>query len=118
MANTYVLLFSGGGMPEGEEETRQVMAAWETWLGKYHESIPDAGKPFTPGAKTIRADGTVSDGPAGSPHSGYTLLKTGSIDEAVKIAKECPVLLGGASITVYETFDAMSMAGASASPDH
>lgn len=111
MATTFVLLYSGGRMPEGEEESRQVMAAWESWLGKYHDSIPDAGNPFTPAAKRIGPDGSVGEAPAGGP-SGYTVLKTESLDEAVSIAKGCPVLLGGASITVYETFDAMSMAGA------
>jgi hypothetical protein len=30
----------------------------------------------------------------------------------VKIAKGCPVLLGGAKISVYETFDAMAAMGA------
>ena len=108
MATTFVLLFSGGRMPEGEEETRQTMQAWEGWMGKYHENIPDPGNPFTPVAKTIKADGSVSDGPAGGPHSGYTLLKADSLDQAITIAKECPVRLGGASITVYETFDVMA----------
>lgn len=111
MATTFLLLYKGGRMPEGEEETRQVMGAWESWLGKYHESISDAGNPFTPAGKTISADGSVGDAPAGGP-SGYTVVKADSLDEAVTIAKGCPVLLGGASITVHETFDAMSMAGA------
>ena len=111
MATTFLLLFSGGRMPEGDEETKQVTAAWENWMGKYHESITDPGNPFTPVAKTIRTDGSVGDAPAGGP-SGYTVLKADSLEAAVNIAKECPVRLGGATITVNETFDAMSMAGA------
>ena len=112
MANTYLLLFSGGRMPEGDEETRQVMDAWERWMGKYHDSIPDPGNPFTPAVKSIRADGSVSDGPTGGPHTGYTVVKADSLDGAVGIAKECPVLIGGATITVYETFDVMQAARA------
>ena len=112
MATTYVLLFSGGRMPEGEDEVRQVMGAWENWLGKYHDNVPDAGNPFTPAAKAIRPDGSVADAPSGGP-SGYTLVKADSLDQAVEIARSCPVLLGGASISVYETFDAMgAMTGA------
>jgi hypothetical protein len=118
MANAYLLLFSGGGMPEGEEETKRVMAAWESWMGKYGESITDPGNPFTPSAKTIGADGSVSDGAGANPPTGYVTIKAESLDDAVKIAKECPVLLGGASITVHETFDVMSMTGAGARHDH
>ncbi len=118
MATTFVLLYSGGRMPEGDDETRQVMAAWESWMGKYHDSITDPGNPFTPAARTIATDGSVSDGPAGPPHSGYTVLKTESLDDAVRIAQECPVRLGGATITVYETFEVMSMAAGGAGHKH
>lgn len=45
MATTFLLLYSGGRMPEGDEETRQVMGAWEAFLGKYGEAITDAGNP-------------------------------------------------------------------------
>lgn len=117
MATTFLLLYSGGRMPEGEDETRQVMGAWEAFLGKYGEAITDAGNPFTPVAKTIRADGSVGDAAGGGP-SGYTVLKADSLDAAVKIAQECPVRLGGASISIYETFDVMSMAGASLGHQH
>jgi hypothetical protein len=88
------------------------MNAWTSWMGKYGENISDPGNPFAPGAKSIRADGSVSDGPAGTPASGYTVIKADSLDHAVAIAKECPVLLGGATISVYETFDVMAAVGA------
>ena len=109
---TFLLLYSGGRMPETPEEGKQVMGAWDTWMGKHHSAILDAGNPFTPAAKTVAADGSVKDGAVGSPASGYTVIKADSMAEAVDIARGCPVLLGGASISVYETFDAMSMAGA------
>ena len=109
---TYLLLFSGGGMPEGEAETKRVMDAWTTWMGKHKDAIGDPGNPFTPGAKTITKDGKVTDGPVGAPASGYMTIKAGSMDQAVEIAKGCPVFMGGAKISVYETFDVMAMAGA------
>ena len=111
MSNTYLLLYSGGHMPENEAE-QNVMDAWTSWFGKHGEAIADGGNPFTPAAKTITADGHVSDG-AFAAASGYTLIKADSLDKAVEIAKGCPVLLGGAKLAVYETFDAMSaMSGA------
>jgi hypothetical protein len=111
MANTYLLLYSGGSMPQTEAEQKKVMEAWTSWFGKHGEAITDGGNPFTSSAKTIDSNGHVSDG-AFAAASGYTLIKADSLDKAVEIAKGCPVLLGGAKLAVYETFDAMgAMAG-------
>jgi hypothetical protein len=99
-------------MPESPEGSKQVMSAWESWMGKHGAAILDAGNPTTPVAKTVSSDGKVSDGVSGTHISGYTVVKAGSLDEAVEIAKGCPVLQGGAKVAVYETFDAMAMAQA------
>jgi hypothetical protein len=101
----YVLLYSGGKMPETKEEQDAVMAAWNTWFGELGGTLKDGGNPFTPAAKTIGSDGSVSDG--GGSASGYSIVTADSLDEAVNKAKGCPVLQGGASITVYETFAVM-----------
>jgi hypothetical protein len=111
MANKFLLLYSGGRMPEGEAETGKVMEAWGAWMGKHGSAIVDAGNPFTPNAKTISADGRVSDGAVGEPASGYTVIEADSLDKAIEIAKGCPVFLGGAKLSLYETFDVMAMAG-------
>ena len=107
MSTTYLLLYSGGSMPETEEEQKAVMDAWGAWMGVLGDKLQDGGNPFTPAAKTISADGSVSDGPVGTPASGYSLIKADSLEEAVELAKGCPVSLGGASISVYETFEVM-----------
>jgi hypothetical protein len=101
----YVLLYSGGGMPETEEETAQVMKAWDDWFHQIGDALKDGGNPFTQGAMTIKPDGSVSNGAA--PASGYSVIKAESLDDAVTLAKGCPVLMGGASISVYETFNVM-----------
>ena len=101
----YLLLYSGGSMPEGDEETAAVMKAWDEWMHSLGDGLKDGGNPFTPAAKTIANDGAVSDG-AGSA-SGYSIIKADSLDAAVAAAKGCPVLQGGATIEVYETFAVM-----------
>ena len=103
----FVLLYSGGSMPASEAEQQAVMKAWEAWAGKLGDAVVSLGDPFTPMAKTIAPDGKVSDGPVGSMASGYSILKANSLDAAVAMAKGCPVLQGGAKITVYETFNVM-----------
>lgn len=104
---TFVLLYSGGGMPQSEAERAAVTQAWVAWFGKLGEALVDAGNPFTPAAKSIAGGGRVSDGPVGSMASGYSIIKADSMDRAVDIAKGCPQLSGDGKITVYETFPAM-----------
>src|SRR2546422_5375942 len=88
----YVLLYSGGSMPETEEEQKTVMAAWNAWMGKLGSSLKDGGNPFTPASKSISPDGSVSDGGGGA--SGYSIISADSWDAAIEMAKGCPVLRG------------------------
>jgi hypothetical protein len=103
MAN-YVLVYHGGGMPETPEEGAKVMQAWNDWFEKLGDAVVDGGNPAS-ATRTIATDGSVSDDPSGP--SGYSILKADSLDAAVEMAKGCPVLAGGASIQVVETFNAM-----------
>jgi hypothetical protein len=101
----YLLLYRGGSMPETEEAQAEVMKAWESWFASAGAAIADPGNPFTPVAKTVSADGSIADGPAAA--SGYTLVDADSLEAATDIAKGSPVLQGGASIDVFETFEVM-----------
>jgi hypothetical protein len=103
----YLLLYSGGSMPETDAEQAAVMKAWDEWMHSLGGDLKDGGNPFTPVSKNISADGAVKDGPAGSPASGYSIIAADSIDDAVAKSKGCPVLQGGATITVFETFAVM-----------
>ena len=103
MAN-FVLIFHGGSMPEGEAEGAAVMQAWTTWFTKLGDAVIDQGNPIS-NHRTIASDGSVSD-PA-SDTSGYSIIKADSLDAAVALAKGCPVLAGGASLEVAETFAVM-----------
>jgi hypothetical protein len=104
MAN-YLLIYHGGSMPEGEAEQAKVMSAWTNWFGKLGDKLVDGGNPVSQ-TRTIAANGSVSDG-SSNPSTGYSVIKAGSLDEAVALAKGCPVLGGGASVEVAETFAAM-----------
>jgi len=103
----FLLLYIGGGMPETEAETAAVMKAWEAWYTALGSAVVDPGNPFTPVAKKVASSGAVSDGPAGTMASGYTIVQAESLEKAVKMAQSCPVLQGGAEISVFETFEVM-----------
>ncbi len=97
----YLLLYSGGDMPKTEEENSSMMNAWGLWLGDIGEALVD-GNPFTATAKRVSPDGVVADGPVGPMASGYSLIKTGSMDDAVEMARACPAKLSGATISIFE----------------
>lgn len=101
----YLLLYGGGQMPEGEAAQAQVMQAWEAWFTELGPAVADPGNPFTPAAKKIASDGSVGDSQPTA--SGYSIIEADSLEIAAKLAVGCPVLQGGADITVFETFNVM-----------
>jgi hypothetical protein len=101
----YLLLYQGGSMPETEAEQAAVMKAWDGWFHELGSAVADGGNPFTPQTRSISSDGSV--GEKAPSASGYSILEADSIDDAVSLAKGCPVLQGGASIAIYETFQVM-----------
>jgi len=98
----YVLSYHGSGeMPETEEGVAEVMAAWNAWFGDIGAAVVDGGNPFGP-SKTVASNGAVSDGNAASL-SGYSIVQADSLGAATEMAKGCPILGGGGSVTVSET---------------
>ena len=85
-----------------ETPTQEIMDAWHNWFASIRDKLVDGGNPFGPGIE-ITHTGTKE-----LPHdlgaiTGYTIINADNIDEAVQIAKDCPIIT---SIRVYE---AMSM---------
>jgi hypothetical protein len=103
MAN-FLLTFYGGSMPETQEEGAKVMQAWTDWFGELGDALIDGGNPIS-NSKAISPDGSVMDATSGI--SGYSVIKADSLDAAVATAKGCPVLHGGATLVVSETFPVM-----------
>jgi hypothetical protein len=64
----------------------------------------DGGNPFSQ-SKKVSADGSIANGT--SDASGYSIIEADSLDAATDLAKGCPVLQGGASVSVFETFEVM-----------
>ena len=106
MAN-FLLLFTGSGMPEGEAEQAKVIQDWTDWFANLGEAIVDPGNPTSPVSRTLDHQGNVTNSPLAIPVTGYSILKAPNLDQAVVMAKGCPILKSGGQITVYETFDAM-----------
>jgi len=80
-----------------EKPTPEEMGAWNKWF----ESVADIQieKGHFPGGKEISNSG-IQDLPFGKDSiTGYTMIKAENLEEAGKIAAECPIV---ASTRVYE----------------
>jgi hypothetical protein len=102
----YLLIYHGGGMPESPDEQARVMAAWGAWFQESGGAIADPGNPVGQ-TRMVASDGSVSTGGGAGHATGYSILEAEGMDAALAIARRCPVLQGGASIEVAETFNAM-----------
>ena len=93
----FVYIYTGGGMPETEEEGKRVMKAWEDFLGGIGEKIVDAGSPFG-ASQAVNGNGALKA-------SGYSVVTAEGLDEAVTMAKGCPIFASGGSVEVYATVE-------------
>ncbi len=100
----YVLAYHGGRRPETPAEQAQVMDAWIAWFGNLGDTVVDGGNP-TGAAKTVSADGSITDGGGANPLNGYSLVTATDLDAAVGLAKGCPILSAGGSVEVAEAID-------------
>lgn len=97
----YLLGYHGGGMPDTLEQGDKVMKAWNSWMGTLGTSLVDGGNP-SGSARTIAANGKVSDGGGSNPLTGYSIIEAKDLDDAVRLSKGCPILLSGGSVEVSE----------------
>jgi len=101
----FIFGYHGGhGMPETPEEQEKVMAAWGEWFGSLGAAVLDGGNPFG-SARTVATDGAITDGGGSNPLTGYSIVDADSLDAAVTMAKDCPVLANGGNVEVCEAID-------------
>jgi len=85
-----------------ETPTQEIMDAWGKWFASIGDKMINPGNPLGPGREITRTG--TKELPLGLDSlTGYMIINAENIDEAEKIAKECPIIT---SIRVYE---AMSM---------
>jgi len=108
----YLLLFRGGDARRLEEQ--QSPEAWQAHMQKWMlwmQALTEAGKfagaqPLTNEGKVVSGGGhTVTDGPFMEGKEivgGYLICKANNYDEAVVIAKECPIFEYNGIVEVRE----------------
>jgi hypothetical protein len=103
MAN-FLFVYHGGGKPETKEAQAKAMAAWGEWFGSMGKAVINGGNPVGK-SWTVKSNGSVAKDGGANPASGYSVIEAKNYDEAVAMAKGCPILANGGSIEVAEVLD-------------
>lgn len=104
----FVYRNDAGAMPTASPEDMQAMTKkWMDWIGSIaaQNKLTERGNRLVQDGKVIKAGELITDGPymeIKEAISGYTIVKTETLDEAVEIAKGCPVFLVGGSVEVRQ----------------
>jgi hypothetical protein len=115
--NEYLFLFRGGdakNLQQSPEKWQSHMQKWMQWMGgltqqgKFIGAQPlnQSGKQVT-GNKKVVTDGPFMEGK--EMVAGYLMCKAGSYDEAVEIAKGCPILEFDDGIVEVRQIDELKM---------
>lgn len=91
--------------PPSPEQMQAFLAMWGDWFQKYSTAIVDGGDGLQPTGRVLKADGTVSDGPyieSKEIVGGFSVIQADSYDQAVLIARECPIAKVGGAIEIRE----------------
>ncbi len=96
----YIITYLGGDKPSTPEEGKQNYARYKEWLASLGDSAISPANPLK-GTSTVNPDRTVTSESTTSM-SGYTIIKTDSMESALEIAKACPFLDTGGSLEVSE----------------
>jgi hypothetical protein len=117
--NEYMLLFRGNHVhstlsPEQMQEVAGQMMAWFKRLADQGKAL--AGNPLDNEGKIVSGKGgrVVADGPFAESKEavgGYFLLQVDSMDEAVAIAQQCPLLPHGGKVEVRQVLERCPFSG-------
>lgn len=106
----FLYLFRGGDTgwtEQSPEEMQAHMARWGEWMLKISNTDqPVPGLPLQPSGKVVSNSGElITDGPFTEGKEvvgGYVLVETTDMDQAVELAKGCPVFEFGGTVEVRE----------------
>ncbi|HJP72770.1 MAG TPA: YciI family protein [Pseudonocardiaceae bacterium] len=92
------------------EQIQHFNQKWQDWWAKGTREgwLLDASKALKTEGRVINADNTISDGPlveGADVVRGYMSVRADTLDAAVVLAKDCPVLQHGGRVEVRPFFE-------------
>jgi hypothetical protein len=109
MMKDFMLVFRADydNMRAGTPEEREAMSKrWMEWIHGIagQNKLAERGNRLTLSGKVLRGQ-VVTDGPYAEIKEsigGYTIIKAESYDEAIELAKPCPILTVGGNVEIRE----------------
>ena len=106
----FVLIFRNEKMPEAQftpEGMMVISKQWENWIGGIaaQNKLAARGNRLGTEGKTVNPNNVITNGPYAEIKemiSGYIIVKGDTIDEAVEMAKGCPILEVGGNVEVRD----------------
>lgn len=82
---------AGGGEKPSPAQMQAMYAKFDEWRKKYQAQLPDLGGRLGKGTLVGKADGPFVE--VKELVGGYMIVSAGSLEEAARIASECPGLV-------------------------
>jgi hypothetical protein len=89
------------------EEMQARTKKWQDWIGGIaaQNKLVQTGKRLSFDGKVVRANGVITDGPyteIKETMGGYMFIKVETLEEAIELAKGCPILDVDGNVEIRE----------------
>jgi hypothetical protein len=102
----FLFLYRSSAPTGSPEQMQKMMQKWMAWMKELGEKghLKDQGHPLERTGKVVKgSQKTVTDGPfaeAKDAIGGYSLITARDLEQAVELAKGCPVFEGDGAVEV------------------
>ena len=96
----YIFVYLGGEYPSNPEEGKAHFDKYQRWLMSLGDAVVSPAVPFKD-THTVQADGSIARGST-TAMSGLSIIRAGSMVEALEAAKSCPFLEINGTLEVSE----------------
>ena len=105
----YIFVYLGGEYPASPAEGQKHLEKYQQWLHSLGDAVLSPAVPFKD-THTVRPDGSAEPGTM-SAMSGLSIMRMGSMEEAIAAAKRCPFLEINGVLEVSEMIEMSGRAG-------
>ena len=105
----YIFVYLGGEYPSSPEEGKKHFSKYQQWLASLGDAVVSPAIPFKD-THTIQPNGEAGPGST-TAMSGLSIIKMGSMSEALAAARSCPFLEINGTLEISEIIDSSSEAG-------
>jgi len=92
-------------IPPSPEEVQSLIKTWQDWIGNIaaQNKLSNSGNRLENNGAVVKPNNIVTSGPyveIKEAIGGYIIVKADSLDEAIELSKDCPILHVGGNVEV------------------